>query len=47
MLVKLDGAIKALCSQLLGIIAIAVIVILIKQAWVTWLFGLWPWKRRR
>lgn len=45
--VELNGEVNALCSQILGIIAIAVIIILIKQAWVTWLLGLWPWKRRR
>jgi len=36
-----------MCSEILGIIIFITIITLIKQAWVTWLFGIWPWKKRK
>lgn len=36
-----------MCSEILGIIVIGIVIALLKQAWVTWILGLWPWKRRK
>ena len=36
-----------MCAEILGIVILITVITLIKQAWVTWLFGMWPWRRKK